>query len=105
MVDDDGWDDAEWDRWMKLSDAEQEAELRRVEAEYDRWVNAMTPARWYAYQRRSWLDIATRARLFLRARHGIEVLDEITRDRLRRAQRTLVKLRIFRTSGVWPGEA
>lgn len=106
MVDDeDEIDEAEWDRWMSLSEAEQEAELRQVEAEYHRWIDSMSAAAYYRYQRGSWLRIAAKSRRFLRARHGIEVLDEITRDRLRLAQVTMVKLRIFRATGSWPGSA
>lgn len=50
-------DDAlDWDDWMDLSDAEQEAAVDREMAAYNRWYDGLTLAGQIAHSRRAALD-------------------------------------------------
>jgi hypothetical protein len=107
MIDDDNDDDMEWDEWMAMTDAQRDATERRVMGEYRRFIDAMTPAQYYRYQRWSWLRILSERREFLRnpAVSRIEIIDQITLESIGRARLALAKLRIWRSTGVYPGEA
>jgi hypothetical protein len=91
-------DDEEWDRWMALTEAEQDAELRRAEDEFDRATAAMTLAQHAAALRR--MAVAN----CLTVRRTIAMMDlPIFYENLRRSQRSLLKIREYRRTGIYPG--
>ncbi len=93
-------DDEEWDRWMSLTEAEQDAELRAEVERFDRVTDAMSLRQHAAALRRMVLGNCLSSRRLLRQ------LDiEIFRESLRQAQKSLVKIRAYRTTGIYPGEA
>jgi hypothetical protein len=91
-------DDEEWDRWMALTEAEQDAELRRANEELDRVTAAMTLAQNAAALRR--MAVAN----CLAARRVLALMDLPTfREGLRQSQRSLLKIREYRKTGIYPG--
>ena len=54
-------EDAEWDRWMTLSDAEMDAEVKSSMEEYNRWFNSMTPLQQWKHLVRSCSENLIRA--------------------------------------------
>jgi hypothetical protein len=85
MADD---DDLDWDEWMELSDAQQEAIFDREMAEYSRRFNALTPLAQYRYRRRRGLETC------LGWRRRIRAIDIPTfHERLHISQRLLLKAR------------
>ncbi len=91
-------DDEDWDRWMSLTDAEQDAELRRATDEFTRVTNAMTLAQHAVALRR--MAVAN----CLTVRRTIALMDlPIFHENLRRSQRSLLKIRAYRATGIYPG--
>ena len=95
MTDD---DKEKWERWLALTDADQNAELRRAEDEFDRVTAAMTLAQHAASLRR--MAVAN----CLAARRVLSFMDLPTfREGLRSSQRSLLKIREYRATGIYPG--
>ena len=108
MADDD--EDLEWEEFMELADEQAEAVADREMARYQRMLDSMTPAQWYRYQRGSALRSIAEARRFLaepmpNGHDRFECIDDVQRRRLASSRVRLVKLRTFRSTGVWPGTA
>lgn len=92
-------DDEEWERWMALTDEEQDAEMERAIAELDRTTATMTLAQHAAMLRRMAVDNCLGWRRLIRKFD----FDDF-RDHLREAQKRLVAIRSYRTSGIYPGD-
>lgn len=94
-------DDDEWEDWMSLSDAEQR---RIVEAEERKLAAALARLTDEQKQRlyiRQCLERSTRWAHLIAQRPDFPFL----RDERRKVQRRLLKLRIWKQTGVYPGEA
>lgn len=91
--------DAEWERWLSMSDAEQEAEIasgmtRLVEARA-----RLTLDQLYRMDRRSTLKSCLRRRATAKAFGGMG----FAVDLLRQTQVRLLRLREYRRTGIYPG--
>ena len=49
-------DDLDWEEWMSMTDAQQDAVVERENRELARATDRMTPAQLYASMRRNWLE-------------------------------------------------
>lgn len=100
-------DEAEWDRWMKLSERQMEAEVEAEERKFTEFLNAMTPLQSYRYWRRFLLLSCMENRRRLRDPNlaRIEIVDQMFRDSIKRSQHSMLKHRHHLRTGVWPGEA
>jgi len=102
-------DDIDMDAWFAMTEAERNAELRRVEAQWNEHCDrlARQPVRvQVAVQRGSRLRsiLENRRRLRDPKLARIEFIDDLFRQSIRRDQVRLVKLRIWRATGVYPGQ-
>ncbi len=85
---------------MGLTEEQQDAELQREMDRYYAMLRGMTMAKFVAHKRSSIL------RNCLGFRRHIAMFDiPVFREHLRSSQRQLVKLRAFRATGIYPGEA
>lgn len=101
------FDEAEWDRWMTLSEAEADREVAAADREYTDFLNAMTPLQEYRYWRRFVLTsiMENRRRLRNPALCQIEIITQMWRDGIKRSQQSLLKHRHHFQTGIWPGQA
>ncbi len=101
MEEDEDDDEARWEDWLELTEAQQDATLDREMAEYGRWIDSLTESQRQARSVRSWLAICVRYRRILKK------MPEMTfiRERLRDSQRHLLKIKIWKATGTYPGEA
>ena len=101
------FDEAEWDRWMTLSESEAEAEVAAADREFEKFCNSMSPLQSYRFWRRYVLIsiIENRRRLRDPKLARIAFVDQIFRDGIKRSQRSLLKHRHHFQTGQWPGEA
>ena len=94
-------DEVDMDEWMAMSDAEQQREIdasmRALEEVYAR----LTPLQRYRGSRRRALGLCIGWRNHIRE----NFIPDFAREHLRKAQIRLVKLRIERATGAYPGEA
>lgn len=100
-------DDVAMEEWMAMSDEQQDAELNREIDKYNRWYDAMSIQQQIHYHARSALRsiMENRARLRNPDLCTIEYVVGMWREGIRRNQRRLVKIRAWRTTGIYPGEA
>lgn len=98
-------DDLDWDEWMDLSEAEQEAAVDREMAAYNRWYDGLTLAGQIAHGRRSALSNCRSTRRLIRHPRCPEIIRQDARERLKAAQVRLLKIRIWRATGSRPGSA
>lgn len=98
-------DALDWDEWMDLSEAEQEAAVDREMAAYNRWYDGLTLAGQIAHSRRAALDNCRSTRRLILLPHCPEIIRQDARDRLKAAQVRLLKIRIWRATGSRPGSA
>ena len=103
--DDDGFDEADWDEWMTLSDAEQDRRVLAAEREYFEWLDSLSPLQRYRYDRGSALRSLAKARKLLGMDRCPEVIMEMQRERVATLRLRLLGLRIQRATGVRPGNA
>jgi hypothetical protein len=106
MTDDDE-DDLESEEFSKLSHKQQEAEINRLMQELSDKLDAMTVPEQVAHHRHFVLESIRKNRRRLKdpKLSRIEVIDDIFRQHIRRAQIRLAKLRHWRETGHYPGEA
>lgn len=99
-------DDLDWDEWMNLTDAQQEATIDREMAALQRKLDAMTVPQQVAHHRHFALlnILSNRKRLRNPGLHRIEIIDDYFRKSIKRGQLRLLKLRAWRATGVYPGE-
>lgn len=100
-------DEAEWDRWMTLSESEAEAEVAAADREFDEFCKSMTPLQSYRFWRRYILISIMENRRRLRDPNlaRIAIVDQMFREGIKRSQRSLLKQRHHFQTGFWPGEA
>lgn len=100
-------DDAEWDRWMTLSESQAAAEVEAADREFDNFLAAMTPLQAYRFWRRYVLTsiMENRRRLVDPKLARIAIVDQMFRDGIKKSQRSLLKHRHHFQTRVWPGEA
>lgn len=93
-------DDPEMDRWMSLTDEQQQRELDIAIHQHNEAWNALTLDQQYASLRSRGVAGCLRMR---------EMITEtgwgFLRDQLKERQINLVKLREWRRTGIYPGEA
>lgn len=88
------------DEWMKMTDEQQEAILAREMAAYNRWWDSLTPGQQYASSRHRTLKNCMAWRKHLKTMNI-----DCFREHLRDAQIRLLKIRAWRATGVYPGNA
>lgn len=89
-----------------MSDAQQDAIVEREMAEYNRWRDSLSMAQQIVIDRRNALRriMENRARLKRPELCTIEYVANMWREGIRRNQIRLVKIRTWRSTGVYPGE-
>lgn len=92
-------DGAEWDRWLSMSDAEQEAEIDQGMAALVAARAELTVPELYRRDRRSTLKSCLRRRALAKQLHGMDFATKL----LRETKVRLLKLREYRRTGVYPG--
>lgn len=98
-------DDLEMDRFLSLTEEEQEAEFHREMAAYSRWYDSLSLSGQIAHCRNLALGNCRSARRLIRLAHCPEAIRQHARERVKAAQVRLLKIRIWRATGVRPGEA
>lgn len=103
-------DDDEFDYWFNASDEEcarVDASINNLMTELGRKLDAMTVAQQVAHHRHFLLQdiLENRERLRRPELNTIEFVSNIWREHLRYAQLRLAKLRIWRATGTYPGQA
>lgn len=101
MTADDDHDTIDWDEWLAMSDAEQEAEWQSALRQYNEMIDHMTPDELFHYRRSRNLDLCIKIRSNMKAFPGIEIF----RHSLRDTQRRLLALRIEHRTGLVVGHA
>lgn len=92
-------DDTDYELWFDMTEAEQEAEEARVMAEYLEWWNSMTPLEQYRHSRRRWLENMRRFRRIV-----LPALPFLASE-IKSRQLSMVKLRHWHRTGIYPGDA
>jgi hypothetical protein len=100
-------DDVAMEEWMSMTDAQQEAELDREMDKYNRWYDSLTLDQQIIVARGSALRSIMENRRRLRTPElcTIEYVVGMWKNCIRRSQMRLVKIRIWRSTGIYPGEA
>jgi len=98
-------EELDWDEWMSLTDAQIDARVDREMNEYVRWYDRLTLGGQIAHCRRMALDNCRSTRRLIRLPHCPEIIRETSRERLKAAQVRLLKIRVWRTTGIQPGDA
>lgn len=98
-------DDLDWDEWMSLTDQQQDAIVEREVRDYYRAYDALSLSKQIAHRRRWTLDSCRRSRRTLALPGCTSVLREYVQASLKRSQLRLLKVRIWRATGTYPGEA
>lgn len=92
-------DDPEMDEWMELTDAQQDARVEAAERHHNEWWGALTALQQYRVLRSGAVERALKYRL------TILPAFPFLRDKLTETQVEMVKLREWRRTGIYPGEA
>lgn len=105
MIEED--DDLDMEEWMKLSDAEHDSLIAIGMKKYNKWYDGLTLKQQIKYNTRKALQGIMENKIRLRTpelcRYEFAVI--IWKEGVRRNQRRLVKIRAWRTTGIYPGEA
>jgi arsenate reductase-like glutaredoxin family protein len=109
MKDDDDMldDDLAMEEWMAMTDEQQDAFLNREMKAHEDWYNALSTANKIRVDTRNALRRIMENRERLR-RPELCTIDHVVglwKEGIRRNQRRLVKIRIWRSTGIYPGEA
>lgn len=88
-------------------DREMDRRLKIEMKKYNDWWDSLTFEQQVTVRHRSYLRNCrdNRRRLRDSVLNRFEFLNDMWRDGLRRSQRGLVKVRAWRSTGVWPGDA
>lgn len=92
-------EDIEMELWMKMSEAEQDAALAASEAAYMEWWNSLSPLEQYRSSRRRAVENMRRFRAVVLPAFPFLASEIKVR------QITMVKLRHWHRTGIYPGEA
>lgn len=98
-------DDLDMEDWMSLTDEQQEAKVRWEMDNYIQWYASLNLANQVAHRRYMALSNCRSLRRLIRLSQCPCVIRDEAHTRLRAAQVRLLKLRIWRATGVQPGEA
>lgn len=100
QIDDDDFEER-FEEFCAMSEAEVDAALEREMAAYDKWYDSLTPLQQYRHSRRLAVENCRGWRKLTRENPWMsgEYWNRQQRDR----QIRLVKLRIWRVTGVYPG--
>lgn len=100
-------DDVAMEEWMAKTDAQQEAEIASEMDKYNRWFDSLTLSQQIRVERGAALRriMENRARLRRPELCTIEYVVGLWKDGVRRNQQRLVKIRAWRSTGIYPGEA
>ena len=100
-------DDVAMEEWMAKTDAQQEAEISREMDKYNRWYDSLTIEQQVRFERGSALRniMDNRRRFRTPSLCTIEYVVGLWKEGVRRNQRRLVKIRTWRSTGTYPGEA
>lgn len=90
-------DGGEWDRWMELSEEEQDRELEIGIRRYEERIASLTLDQQYRHHRRSCLKSCLRRRDIAKAMGN----PDWTRQLLKDCQKRLLKIRDWRRTGVY----
>jgi hypothetical protein len=96
-------DDLDMDLWMEMTDAEREAILAHEMRQYNEWWDRLTPLQRYRHSRGRALEGCLIWRKS--SRQFGDGLTDFFHEQLRSRQRRLLKLRIQRSTGFYPGSA
>lgn len=114
MTEEDFDDELEFEEFLAMSPVDQakaerkmEAEISRMMKEHGKWLDSLSLSHQVAYLRDAWLETIRKNRRRLRdpQLNQIDCVNAVWRDGIRRGQRALVKLREYRRTGIYPGEA
>jgi hypothetical protein len=99
-------DDLEWEDWLAMSDEQQEDLLNREMNELQRRLDAMSIQDQVAHHRHFVLEsiIKNRQRLRDPKTNHVEIICDLWRKHIRNSQVRLLKLRVWRETGTYPGE-
>lgn len=99
-------DDVAMEEWMAMTEQQQDAALDREMDEYNRWYDRLTLRQKIRVDTRSAMRSIMENRRRLRTPElcTIEYVVGLWREGLRRSQIRLVKIRIWRSTGIYPGE-
>lgn len=105
VADDD--DDVDLEEWLDLTDEQQTAMLDREMMALQRKLDAMTIPQQVAHHRYFVLKSIMDNRRRLKTPHlcTIPIIVQCWRDGIKRCQKRLLKLRIWRATGTYPGDA
>lgn len=95
-------DEEEFERFMSLSDEEQDEEVDAALREHKEWWRSLTPAQQFAVRRGRAVETCARWRKLIRDNPH---LAELFSENLRTSQKNLVALRFERRTGIAPGRA
>jgi hypothetical protein len=100
-------DDVAMEEWMAKTDAQQQTEIDREVDKYDRWYDSLTLSQQIQVERGAALRriMENRARLRRPELCTIEYVVGLWNQGIRRNQMRLVKIRAWRSTGIYPGEA
>ena len=93
-------DKHEWDEWLEMSDAEQEAVLAAEMRAYESYLDQMPLDQRIRHHTRNCLETCAKWRKLL-----VENDFSFAREHLKQCQLRLLKLRIWRQTGNYPGSA
>jgi len=100
-------DDLAMEEWMAKTDAQQATELDREMDKYNRWYDSLTLNQQIRVERGAALRriMENRGRLRDPNLCTIEYVVGLWKDGIRRNQLRLAKIRTWRATGIYPGEA
>lgn len=92
-------DDLEMEEWMAMTDEEQNHALEVASAEYVRWWNRLSTAAQIRVRRSECLEGCATMRRAMKTVGALPILQEMLKQR----QVTLLKIRAWRSTGIYPG--
>ena len=104
MCVDEDFDNAEFERFFSLSEAEQDREEAAAIAQYNAWWDALTAKQQANHIHRRALEMCLKNRNRLKdpKLNTIPYVTGLWKQGLRSAQKRLLHVRIHRATGVWP---
>ena len=99
-IDDDDFEER-FEEFCGMTPAEQDAELEREMAAYNRWWDSLTPLEQYRVSRGAAVEACLTFRTLIREGLCVEMFTGYLRSR----QKRLLRLRIERATGIRPGTA
>lgn len=98
-------DDLDMDRFLLLTEEQQEAEFQAEMQAYSQWYDNLPLVDQIAHRRRTGLSACRATRRLIHLAGCPDIIRQDAQRRLKAAQIRLLKIRMWRTTGVRPGEA